>query len=133
MDQDKARTLLQALAAGIDPHSGESFPSDSPYQHPDIVRALYAALEALKTPDAKRPAAARAAPGNAGKPWSKEEDERLLAAFADGMSLEALAAQHGRSRMGIEARLAKHGKLPPPAALPSNRLKARESAASTVS
>lgn len=128
MDQDKARTLLQALAAGIDPHSGESFPSDSPYQHPDIVRALYTALEALQPRGARNAATAppRAASGNAGKPWTKEEDERLLAAFASGMSLQALAAQHGRSRTGIEARLAKHGKVPPPATLPSSRLKARE-------
>ncbi|HLU77010.1 MAG TPA: hypothetical protein VKZ48_03780 [Burkholderiales bacterium] len=127
MDQDKARALLQALAAGIDPHSGENFPSDSPYQHPDVVRALYAALEALNTRGVKTAATTpRSAPGNAGKPWTKEEDERLLAAFAGGMSLEALAAQHGRSRTGIEARLARHGKVPPPANLPSSRLKARE-------
>lgn len=126
MDQDKTRALLQALAAGIDPHSGESFPSDSPYQHPDVIRALYAALEALNTSGAKRIPAQRPAPSNAGKPWSREEDERLLAAFASGASLESLAAQHGRSRTGVEARLAKHGKLPPPATLPSTRLKARE-------
>ena len=127
MDQDKTRALLQALAAGIDPHSGESFPPDSPYQHPDVVRALYAALEALNTSGAnKRLPTQRPVPSNAGKPWTKEEDERLLTAFADGTSLEALAARHGRSRTGIEARLAKYGKVPPPAALPSTRLKARE-------
>ncbi|MFO7190465.1 MAG: hypothetical protein DIU74_012320 [Pseudomonadota bacterium] len=132
MDQDKARSILKALAEGLDPRSGEAFPADSPYQHPDVIRALYAALEAMHPRADRRDAPRRSAPGNAGKPWSKEEDERLLAAFAAGLSIEALAAQHGRSRTGIEARLAKYGKVPPPAALPSTRLRGAQPASPTA-
>ena len=39
MERQAAMQLLNTLAQGIDPHSGESFPADSPYQHPDTVRA----------------------------------------------------------------------------------------------
>ena len=127
MDQDKAARILKALAEGVDPHSGDAFGPDSPYQHADVVRALYAALGAL-TPTRAAKTAARGAPGNAGKPWTPEEDERLLSAFESGQGLEQLAQAHGRSRLGVEARLAKLGKLPPPAqVLPSARPhKARE-------
>lgn len=122
MDQDKTLGILQALAEGIDPYSGEAFAADSPYQHADTVRALYAAIAALR-PAAKTAPAGRAAAGNAGKSWSQDEDARLLQAFDAGESLEALARAHGRSRLGIEARLAKFGRLPPPAKiLPSARL-----------
>jgi hypothetical protein len=58
---------------------------------------------------------ARPLPSNAGKPWSKEEDEGLVAGFEAGQTIAALAADHGRSRIAIEARLARFGKVPMPA------------------
>ena len=119
MDQDKAVHILKALTEGVDPHSGEAFGADSPYQQADVVRALYIALTALQPIPLKT---SRTTPGNAGKPWSEEEDARLLTAFESGHTPEQLAQAHGRSRLGIEARLAKFGKLPPPAKiLPSAR------------
>lgn len=121
MDQDKAHFILKTLAEGIDPHGGEHFPPDSPYQHPDVVRALYTAVECLQT---KTPA--KAQPANAGKPWSREDDALLLAGFSAGHDIEALAAKHGRSRAGIEARLAKYGKVTLSSPLPSDRFKIRQ-------
>jgi hypothetical protein len=122
MDQDKALRILQALAEGIDPQTGEAFGADSPYQQADVARALYKAVNTLQ----KSWGPKRAAPGNAGKAWTAEEDERLLSAFDEGQDIAALAATHGRSRLAIEARLAKFGKVPPPAqTLPS--LRTRES------
>ena len=32
MDTERAIEIVQALADGVDPYSGERFPSDSPYQ-----------------------------------------------------------------------------------------------------
>jgi hypothetical protein len=40
--------ILQALADGADPDTGEVFPTDSPYQRPQVVRALMAAVRALE-------------------------------------------------------------------------------------
>jgi hypothetical protein len=121
MDQDKALAILKSLAEGIDPHGGGHFPPDSPYQRPDVVRALYTAVECNQTK-----AVAKAGPTNAGKPWSKEEDALLLAGFSAGHGIEALAAKHGRSRTGIEARLAKYGKVSLSSPLLSNRIRARQ-------
>jgi len=72
MEKQTALHIIQALAQGIDPHSGEAFPTDSPYQHPDTVRALFQAVQALTEPSAARPrpATPHGAPTNAGKPWT---------------------------------------------------------------
>jgi hypothetical protein len=64
----------------------------------------------------------RGAPApRSGKPWSSEEDEKLLAGFDAGETIPALAADHGRSRIAIEARLAKFGKVPMPAGVRSGK------------
>ena len=120
MDQEKALRILKTLADGIDPGTGEALPAASAYQHPDAVRALFVAIRALETPEAtaKRSAPApRSSAGNSGKPWSKEEDEQLLSAFDGGQPTEAIAETHGRSKIAIEARLAKFGRMPMPAGI----------------
>jgi hypothetical protein len=129
MDHEKALSILQALSNGIDPFSGEPFPAASPYQHPDIVRALHQAVRALETAVAaqKRQAARSSTAGNAGMPWSKDEDERLVTGFDAGKSIDDLAAAHGRSRLAIEARLARFGKVPMPAGVRAITGQARES------
>jgi hypothetical protein len=116
MDQDQALSILQALSAGTDPFTGEPFPAASPYQHPDVVRALYQAVRAIEAAVAtQKRHAARPAAGNSGKPWSKEEDDRLVIAFDKGKSIDDLAVEHERSRLAIEARLARFGRVPMPA------------------
>jgi hypothetical protein len=119
MERATALNIIQQLANGIDPHSGEVFRADSPYQHPDTVRALFTAVRALEAESASRQRAASAenAPQNAGKPWSGDEDAALASAFDAGKQIPELAAQHQRSRFAIEARLAKLGKIEPPANL----------------
>ena len=75
-----------------------------------MVRALFVAAESL---EARARAARRTGnlPRNAGKTWTQEEDERLLAGFDGGTMVDALATAHERTRAGIEARLVKHGRL----------------------
>lgn len=116
MDQERALSILQALSAGTDPLTGEPLPAASLYQHPDVVRALYQAVRALENAvAAQKRQAARPAAGNSGKPWTKEEDDRLVAAFDKGTPIDDLAVAHARSRLAIEARLARFGRVPMPA------------------
>jgi hypothetical protein len=112
MQTTEALGIIAALANGVHPISGEVFPAGSPYQHPDVVRALFAAARALEDRDreAKRQGAL---PGNVGKPWSAEEDARLLAAFDAGEPRAAIARAHERTVGGVEARLEKLGRLAP--------------------
>jgi hypothetical protein len=116
MDQDKALSIVQSLSNGVDPFTGRPFDPDSPYQHPDVVRALFQAVRALEAAlAAQKRQAARPAAGNSGKPWTKEEDAQLLAGFDAGRTIDDLAGAHGRSRLAIEARLARFGRVPLPA------------------
>src|SRR5471032_1926568 len=123
MEKAAALKILQQLADGIDPHTGQAFGADSSYQHPDTVRALFVALRALDAPPApaatapKQRAAAtnENAPSNSGKPWSDDEDKALAAAFDAGKKILELATAHQRSRFAIEVRLAKLGKIEQPA------------------
>ena len=50
MEQDRALSILKTLADGVDPVTGEQFSADSPYQHPDIIRALFWAVHTLSGP-----------------------------------------------------------------------------------
>jgi len=104
MEDLKAAGILKALAAGNEPADAATL------QSPDVLRALFLAAESL---EARARTARRNGnlPRNAGKTWTPEEDERLLAGFDGGASVEALATAHERTRAGIEARLVKHGRL----------------------
>ena len=116
MEKAAALKIIQQLANGIDPHTGEVFRADSPYQHPDTIRALFVALHSLEAQSApkRRAAGNENAPQNAGKPWLADEDKALVSAFDSGKQIPELAAQHQRSRFAIETRLAKLGKIAPP-------------------
>ncbi|HEY6642563.1 hypothetical protein [Povalibacter sp.] len=73
MEEARAIAIVSALANGVNPSTGEIFPGDSPYQSADVVRALFLVtrlLEARPTKARERPAT----PGNAGKPWTADED-----------------------------------------------------------
>ena len=122
MEKQAALHIIQALAQGIDPHTGEAFPAASPYQHPQTVRALFQAAQALADAGSSSPRASQGAPGNAGKPWTDEDDQTLTAAFDAGRTLAELAERHGRSRVAIQARLIKLGKIEPPADGPRFRI-----------
>jgi hypothetical protein len=111
MDEAKALTIVSALANGVNPITGETFTADTLYQSPEIVRALYAAARALEIRTKSRARPRSNLPANAGKPWSEEEDQRLLAGFDRGESLPELAHSHGRTAAGIQARLERHGRL----------------------
>jgi hypothetical protein len=110
MDDTRAAEILKSLATGVDPGDGTSVAVGSPLQSPDVVRALFLAAETL---EARTRLARRNTnlPRNAGKPWAREEDDRLLAGFDSGIAVESLATTHERTRAGIEARLVKHGRL----------------------
>jgi hypothetical protein len=113
MEEARALTIVTALASGVNPLTGELFAADSPYQSPDIIRALYIAMRGLEVAGRRRTRGPGAASSNAGKPWSEEEDRQLLSGFDNGQPLAELAQAHGRTRGGIQARLIRHGRLTP--------------------
>jgi hypothetical protein len=111
MDETKALSIVSALADGVNPLTGEVFPQDSPYQTADVVRALFLVVRMLERRPKPRSRASTA--DNAGKPWSSDEDRRLLTQFDEGMSVPDLARNHLRTVAGIQARLERHGRITP--------------------
>jgi len=114
MEHDTALGILKALADGIDPSTGERFAAGSPYQNPDTIRALCYAVQTLESPahTRNRSEPQKNQPENAGRPWSDEEEALLGKAFESGKTVLDLAQEHKRSRIAIEARLVKLGKIP---------------------
>jgi hypothetical protein len=119
MELQIARQIIDTLAQGIHPVTGEAMPQDSPYNAPPVIRALYTVSRALQAcPDSvpSEPAPSRRAPpANAGKPWSAQEDAALATAFDAGVALKQVAAELGRTRFALEQRLIKLGKVAAPA------------------
>jgi hypothetical protein len=117
MELQIARQIIDTLAQGIHPVTGQAMPEDSPYNAPPVIRALHAVSRALEaSPTAAAPAeAARPRPPNAGKPWSAQEDAALEIAFDAGIALKQVAQELGRTAFAVEQRLVKLGKIAAPA------------------
>jgi len=114
MEKEQTLRILNALANGVHPATGEKFAADGPYQHPDTVRALFEAMRAVEGGSAAAPAPERkpAFPqSGSGSRWTGEEEQRLAAAYDAGQSVDELARAHNRSRAAIEARLVRLGKM----------------------
>ena len=105
MDTQRAKELLEVLADGIDPLTGEVLPDDHVCNKGEIVRALHCAVKVLSR-RRERPL-----PENAGKPWTEELDDELCRLFDDGMKKQALCAHFGRTSGAIRSRLEKLGRM----------------------
>lgn len=117
MNTGRAKEILQSLADGIDPYTGEPFPPDSPYQQADTVRALHHALQSLQHPaasDSALPTAGvprRSDLAKAGGKWTEEEEYQLRDEFDAKHSIADIAEVHGRTKGAIRSRLIKLGLL----------------------
>ncbi|MBB4868081.1 hypothetical protein HNP46_007000 [Pseudomonas nitritireducens] len=100
-------TVLRKLAHGIDPHHDEPLADDDACQRPEVIRALFHAIQALEAP----PPRPRSLPEQAGKPWQAEEEAVLLQRFEAGESVASIAREHGRTNGGIRSRLKYLGRL----------------------
>ncbi|TAK85586.1 MAG: hypothetical protein EPO20_11320 [Betaproteobacteria bacterium] len=110
MDAAQALAVVRSLANGVDPETGEVFAPETPYQRPQVVRALYEAASALERIERFERRRSQM-PQKTGEPWSEEEDRKLLAAFDAGRALQELAAAHERTMGAVRARLLKYGRI----------------------
>ncbi len=111
MDKGSAIKIIERLADGVHPLTGEDLQQGGILDRPEVIRALNIAARTLQASH-KSQRALQAAP-NAGKPWSENEEKRLLAEWDQRKSIPDLAARHGRSAGSIRARLIQHGKIEP--------------------
>ncbi|MBN8547784.1 MAG: hypothetical protein J0M12_00565 [Deltaproteobacteria bacterium] len=110
MDASHALIIVQALADGVNPTTGECFPAESPYQQAQVVRALALAVKALQQ-SVEQEVRRRSLPGNVGKPWSVSDETTLAAEYDSGRNIQELAQHFDRTVGAIRARLVKLGKI----------------------
>ncbi|MDX3774995.1 hypothetical protein QE250_12795 [Chromatiaceae bacterium AAb-1] len=104
MEKDKAFSIVDALANGINPVTGECFPEDSPYNHPDIIRALFSVLreqQTVKKPkksleEKQQENLAKGLPMNYGLPWTDENIDLVIKQFALNVPIDVIANQIAR-------------------------------------
>lgn len=111
MTPTEALQIIETLANGVDPETGEQLPPDSCLNSPHAIRALFLASKALGGASTREKAATEERPGKAGKAWSDTEDEQLLKAFDAGATVKSLVALHERSSGGITSRLVRLGRI----------------------
>ena len=119
MELQIARQIIDTLAQGIHPVTGEAMPEDSPYNAPPVIRALHVVSRALERAGGGEAADATRAkaglPPNAGKRWSAQEDSALETAFDAGIPVKQVAQELGRTTFAVEQRLVRLGKIEAPA------------------
>ena len=110
MSPQEAKLIIESLAKGIDPDSGEILPEQGLLHSPKIIRALSLAVDALDI-GIKRDQQKRTQPNKAYRSWSVEEDESLLHMFDSGASIKEIVAKHERTKGAIRSRLLLLGRL----------------------
>jgi hypothetical protein len=62
----EAQKIVESLANGIDPETGEILPAQSTFNNPQVIRALFVAAKALERGSEDVPNEIVRLPGNAG-------------------------------------------------------------------
>ena len=102
MEISEAREIIEALASGVNPITGEVFEKSNCFNEPDIIRALYVAKDQLIKAEKK---STRKLPENAGKPWTDADDKKLKELCAEGKNLKEISAYFKRTRGAIQSRI----------------------------
>ena len=100
MDVSRAKEIISALAEGVDPTTGEVLPDDSVCNQGEIVRAFYAVLNNLNEQKSKKNM-----PANAGKPWTKEDEDLLVSLYHSGTPKRDICKTLQRTESRVAARL----------------------------
>jgi len=109
MEIQEALKIVRALASGLDPENNAALPADSLCRRPQLVKALNRALGALVQLEQRE----RKRPANAGRYWTRQEDEQVCEELRQGLDFQQIAKAHNRTVPSIVARLVKLGKIAP--------------------
>ena len=110
MEIREALDIVRKLANGVHPETGDAVASDSPYLHPQAVRALHVAIAAMEFQQ-ERERTRRFLPANAGKPWTSQEDAQICDEVKQGIGFQEIAKIHLRTVGSIVARLVHMGTI----------------------
>jgi hypothetical protein len=112
MEIQEALRIMRALADGVNPGTGEALVADAVYQDAPVVRAFHRAVSALEYLQ-ERERSRKTPPANAGKSWSRAEDQQVCEELRRGIDFHQIAKTHNRTIGSIVARLVKLGQMGP--------------------
>lgn len=109
MDHEKAYSIIDTLANGIDPNTGECFPEDSPYNSPDVIRALFYVLrnqpiqkkQKKSLEEKQQENISKGLPKNYGLPWTEETIEYVIHQFQSNKAIDVIAQDISRKPSSI--------------------------------
>jgi hypothetical protein len=110
MEIAEALKIMRALADSVNPETAEVLAADSVYRNPLCVRAFHKAVGALEYAQ-ERERFRQLLPQNAGKAWTREEEQQVCDALRQGTNFQAIAKTHNRTVGAIVARLVRLGKI----------------------
>ena len=121
MEIREAQSIVKALAQGIDPNTGEVFASDSPYNEPKTIRALFTVHDFVMQARKPRMSAGEkrqenldlGRPANYGLPWKDDARSQVATGFEEGKTIEELATTLERTQGAIRAELIRQGLMSP--------------------
>jgi len=121
MELNQSRSIVNTLAQGIHPTTGEVFPPESPYNDPEVIRALFSILESAKAirrpgksiEERRRDNIELGRPKNSGLLWTEEDRALVRSGFREGMTVEKLAENLERSTGAIVAEIIRQDLVPP--------------------
>ena len=115
MDQERAFSIIDALANGIDPSTGECFPENSPYNNPEVIRALFFVLrnqpmqkkQKKSLEEKQRNNVGNGLPKNYGLPWTDESVQYVINLYHASISIDKIAQDVERKPSSIVGLLKK--------------------------
>jgi Mor family transcriptional regulator len=116
--------IIKALAKGVNPITGELISNDDLLSDPTIIRALYSAVEAMKSGNIEHKSSnnltlksatrednniKKQLPKNYGKAWDPSSKDELVNKFNNGSTASELAKYYERTLSSINGILFKEG------------------------
>ena len=116
MKQENVISILEALANGVDPVTGEVLPDTSPYNQPDVIRALFHATKLIpkfkaskKTvEDKQHENLEKGLPENHGLPWAESDIHKAVSDYQTEVKIDEIARKLSRKPSAIIGLLKKH-------------------------
>jgi len=110
MNASEARIILERLMDGINPSTGELLPDDHVCNDPQVIRALYTAVDALRVKEcsampSSSPACKQSSRSAGSLIWTPDEDECLRTSAAAQLPVAAIARKLNRSEHSVKCRL----------------------------
>lgn len=117
MNPEKAIFIIETLANGIDPISGEILPERSPYNNVEVVRALHFAAKHIVAPKKAKKTVqekqneniSKGLPKNFGLAWDEQSKKFAVDEYDAGRPIEIIAGSLARKPGSIISLLLKEG------------------------